>query len=103
MPIMISGIRMVPMTNDLVRTIASNSRLKITNALDMCRLDLADDVCRRADLLQEDLLERRLTVIEPLQANAALHQLDQQRLRIAPRLQRDLRGRSAFLNLGDQW
>src|SRR5687768_10253851 len=100
---MINGISTVPITNDLVLTIASNSRLKITNALDMCGLDLADDVGRRADLFEEYLFERWLAVVESLQTNAALHQLDQQRLRIGTGLERDLCRRSALLDLGDQW
>src|SRR5687767_8242834 len=74
MPIMRSGPRIVPIRNALVRTCASNSRLKITSVLDMRCLDFTDDVDGCTHLLEEDLLERRLGLLESLESNPLVDQ-----------------------------
>src|SRR6185369_2095050 len=91
MPMRRSGSRIVPITNDLLRTIASNSRLNTANDLDMDSLDFADEVLGRADSFQEDLLEGRLAEFESLQSNASLHECNEQLLRIRVRREHDVR------------
>src|SRR5687767_9812723 len=95
MPMNMSGTRIVPITNDLVRTIASNSRLNTTNVSDMSGLDLANDVFRCAHHFQEYVLQRGLAVLEPLESYAGLDQLAQEVLRIDAFLQCNLRGGAA--------
>src|SRR5687767_6831383 len=102
MPIMSKGTRIVPIRNDLVLTMASNSRLSMTKVSCMGGLDCTDDVVGCADRFQEYLLERGLAVLEPLESHARFDEVSQKRLRIGARTQYDLGGRPTLAQAFDQ-
>src|SRR5262245_3943082 len=102
MPINRSGSRMVPIRNDLLLTIASNSRFATAYDLDMCGSDFANDVFGSANLFQEHLLEGGLAELEALDAHPGLHERHKQLLRIGVWVEHHVCVRAGLAHAGDQ-
>src|SRR4029079_10549453 len=83
-----TGPKNVAIKNHFDRTRSRYSRLMIAQSLAISGHPLFYDSC--ADLLQEDLVQRRLDHLEALHRSARLHDSSQQRLRIGAGRELDL-------------
>src|SRR5688572_33102840 len=83
-----SGPKTVAMMNHLVRTRSMYSRLMTAQSLAMTRHPRLHAF--GADLLEENLMQRRLHQLEPLHDGSAAHDRAQQLLRVGAGLELDL-------------
>src|SRR5688572_6927525 len=98
-PAMSSGPRMVPIRNVLVCTNSRNSRFMTTKVLDMGP-HLRHDFIARANLVEENLLERGLSVLETFEPHVSIDEVLQQLLRIRAIFHIDLQRARVLTHLG---
>src|SRR5690242_8974227 len=82
------GPKNVAIRNHFDRTRSRYSRLMTAQSLAMSTHSLFN--AGGTDLLQEDLMQRRLDHLEPLHRNSRFHDASEQRLRVRARRQLDL-------------